>query len=264
MSTRPDGAPLIALSTASVFPQPIEAAFEMASDLGYDGVEVMVWTDGISQQPERVRELAHKYRGPVLSVHAPCLLLTQRVWGTDPVAKLERSAAAAAYLGADTVVLHPPFRWQRRYARGFIDSVHRIEDASGVQIAVENMFPIRVGTREVSAYQPGWDVAAEDYRHLTLDLSHTSVSQSDALDMMDRMGDRLAHLHLADGSGRGADEHLVPGHGDQPCEEVLVRLRGREYAGTVVIEVTTTGQSPEDQAAQLAESLEFARRHLGG
>ena len=31
--------------------------------------------------------------------------------------KLQRAQAAAELVGADTVVVHPPFRWQRDYAR---------------------------------------------------------------------------------------------------------------------------------------------------
>ncbi|PRC62704.1 hypothetical protein C6A85_01665, partial [Mycobacterium sp. ITM-2017-0098] len=64
-----------------------------------------------------------RYDVPVLSVHAPCLLISQRVWGANPIPKLERSVRAAEQLGAQTVVVHPPFRWQRRYAEGFSDQV---------------------------------------------------------------------------------------------------------------------------------------------
>jgi sugar phosphate isomerase/epimerase len=39
----------VGLSTASVWPQPAEAAFALAAELGYDGVEVMVWADPVSQ-----------------------------------------------------------------------------------------------------------------------------------------------------------------------------------------------------------------------
>jgi len=35
----------VGLSTASVYPEPAPAAFEIAAALGYDGVEVMVWND---------------------------------------------------------------------------------------------------------------------------------------------------------------------------------------------------------------------------
>ena len=106
----------VGLSTSSVYPETTAAAFELAGALGYDGVEVMVGTDATSQDPDALKALVDHYEVPILSIHAPCLLVTQRVWGTDPWGKLQRAQAAAERLGADTVVVHPPFRWQRDYA----------------------------------------------------------------------------------------------------------------------------------------------------
>src|SRR5919199_3059579 len=100
----------------------------MAARLGYDGLEVMVWTDPVSQDAEALRRLSDHYGVPILSVHAPCLLLTQRVWGLDPWAKLVRARQAAEGLGARTVVVHPPFRWQRDYAREFVAGIERLAD----------------------------------------------------------------------------------------------------------------------------------------
>ena len=64
-----------------------EAAFEYAARLGYDGVELMVWAESVSQDIAAVRRMSESYGIPVLSVHAPCLLISQRVWGADPVSK---------------------------------------------------------------------------------------------------------------------------------------------------------------------------------
>ena len=118
---------------------------------------------------------------PVLAIHAPCLLLTQRVWSTDPWIKLQRAQAAAERVGAPTVVVHPPFRWQRDYAREFVEGLHRMQDETDVTFAVENMFPWRARSREIAAYLPHWDLLELDYPATTLDLSHTAVSGSDAL-----------------------------------------------------------------------------------
>lgn len=255
----------VGLSSTSVLPQPIERAFEIAADLEYDGIEVMVWSDRISQQPDRVRDLKHKYGVEILSVHAPCLLLTRRVWGTEPWAKLSRSVEAAALLGADTVVLHPPFVWQRRYARDFAAGIKKVSAESGIAIAVENMFPLHVRGRVVSTFAPGWDVAAQGHDHYTLDLSHTSVSGSDAVQMMTRMGRNLRHVHIADGTGKNSDEHLIPGRGNQPCAEVLRRLASSGFDGSVVVEVNTRSAPDEDaRLADMAEALDFTRRHLAG
>jgi sugar phosphate isomerase/epimerase len=223
----------------------------------------MVGTDPVSQDVDAVRKLVDDYGLPVLAIHAPCLLITQRVWGTDPWVKLQRAQAAAESLGAATVVVHPPFRWQRDYAKGFVEGLARMHEETDVVFAVENMYPWRAAGREAAAYAPGWDPVDEDFPSVTLDLSHTAVSGSDAVAMADALGDRLAHLHLADGSGSNRDEHLVPGRGAQPCAEVLESLAGRGFEGTVVLEVSTRRSANRaDREADLAEALAFARLNL--
>lgn len=207
----------VALSTASVYPESTATAFEIAARLGYDGVEVMVWTDPVSQDIDALRRLSDYHGVPVLAVHAPCLLITQRVWSTDPWVKLQRARNAAEKLGASTVVVHPPFRWQRNYAREFVRGVWRMAGETDVKFAVENMYPWRYRDREMLAYAPDWDPTNDDYRHFTVDLSHTATARNDALEMVERMGDRLGHVHLADGNGSAKDEHLVPGAAASPA-----------------------------------------------
>ncbi|HST65506.1 MAG TPA: sugar phosphate isomerase/epimerase [Mycobacteriales bacterium] len=253
----------VGLSTASVYPESTAAGFEIASRLGYDGIEVMVWTDPVSQDPDALLKLSDHYGVPILAVHAPCLLITQRVWGTDPWEKLQRARAAAEKLRAPTVVVHPPFRWQRDYARGFRQGIDRMANETAVRFAVENMFPLRVRGREVSAYAPDWDPTLEPHRAYTLDLSHTAVSHSEPLDLAATMGRRLAHVHIADGTGVGKDEHLVPGRGTQPCGELLERIAQQGFEGSVVVEVNTRRAADrEEREADLAEALAFTRLHL--
>jgi sugar phosphate isomerase/epimerase len=253
----------VALSTASVYPESTATAFELAARLGYDGVEVMVWTDPVSQDVEALRKLSDYHGIAISAVHAPCLLITQRVWGNDPWAKLVRAQAAAETLGASTVVVHPPFRWQREYAREFIAGIERMADETDVRFAVENMFPLRARGRAVTPYSPDYDPSEEDFRHFTLDLSHTAVSRSDAIAMAQRMGERLAHVHIADGIGTARDEHLVPGRGDQPCSELLESLAARGFDGTVVVEINTRrAESRAQREADLAEALAYTRLQL--
>lgn len=259
----------VALSTASVYPESAEAGFALAAELGYDGIELMVWTDPVSQDPAAVARLARRYRVPVLAVHAPCLLITQRVWGSDPVARLARAVDVAADLGARTVVVHPPFRWQRRYAGGFVRQVAALEQRSGIVVAVENMFPFRTDrflpgrAPAVSAFAPSPDPTDAGHAHYTLDLSHTATAGDDALAMAARMGTRLAHLHLADGSGAPKDEHLLPGQGSQPCAEVCARLAAQRFDGTVVLEINTRdARTRAERTAMAAQALDFAREHL--
>lgn len=253
----------VGLSTASVYPQGAATAFQMAQSLGFDGVELMVWTDPVSQDVDRIAELSERHGLPVLSVHAPCLLITQRVWSPDPWVRLTRSVEAAKQLGAPAVVVHPPFRWQREYARNFVEGVAKLEAESGIAVAVENMYPWRAAGREIAAYAPDWDPTDEPYEHITLDLSHTAVSGSNALAMAAALGDRLTHVHMADGTSSARDEHLIPGRGTQPCAQLLDRLASRAWSGSIILEVQTRrAKSPDEREADLAEALAFTRLHL--
>ena len=160
-------------------------------------------------------------------------------------------------------MLHPPFRWQKEYAAEFVDGVAAREAESGVRLAVENMFPWRARGRDLQAYLPHWDPVPMSYDHVTLDLSHTATAGSDALAMAADLGERLTHVHLADGSGSVRDEHLVPGRGGQPCAEFLQLLPGSGFEGDVVVEVGTRKHTDLQRAEDLRESLDFARAHLG-
>lgn len=262
-------APMIGLSTASVYPESTAHAFGYAARLGYDAVEVMVGMDGLSQQTAAVTQLSEHHELPVCAVHAPCLLFTQRVWGTEPWGKLERSAEMAAAVGADVVVVHPPFRWQRDYAAGFVDGIAALEASTGIAFAVENMYPWRASARrrlerEIEMYVPGWDPAEEDYAHTTIDLSHAAIARADAVEMADRMGGRLRHVHLTDGTDSARDEHLVPGRGDMRADRFLAHLADVGFAGHVVLEISTRRAATRgERETDLRESLEFAREHLG-
>ncbi|MEB3370293.1 sugar phosphate isomerase/epimerase family protein [Saccharopolyspora mangrovi] len=269
----------VGLSSASVWPQPARAAFEMSSDLGFDGVEVMVWADAVSQDVKALSRLSEQHGVPVLAVHAPCLLITQRVWSPEPEERLRKAVVVASELGASTVVVHPPFRWQRRYAEAFPELVEELEETSGIKIAVENMFPLRpptslnrlragrtTGSRTnsgLSAFKPSPDPTDVGFRNYTLDLSHAAAAHVDAIELLKRMKDGLAHVHLADGTGASRDEHLLPGQGNQPCAEVCEALAADGYDGSVVLEVNTRkAKNPQQRAEILAEALLFARLHL--
>jgi len=258
----------VGMSTTCVYPRGTEQAFRLAALAGFDGVEIMVTGEGATKSAAALRRLSARYELPILSVHAPVLLLSQLVWGLDNRVKLARAAELARDVGASTVVAHPPFRWQPRHAAGFPDAVREIGRAAGVEIAVENMFPVRLAGRERDVFSPGWDPTGAGYDAMTLDFSHAALGDRDSLALATAMGSRLRHVHLCDGSAPAgnparADEHLLPGTGGQPVAEVLRRLAAGGFAGSVIAEITTR-RSPDDddRLARLRETVEFARAHL--
>ncbi|PVG82485.1 hypothetical protein DDE18_13610 [Nocardioides gansuensis] len=256
---------LIGLSTSSVYPESTAHAFGWAAQLGYDAVEVMVGIDSLSQQSSALTQLVEHHGVPVCAVHAPCLLFTQRVWGIEPWGKLLRSAEMAHEVGADVVVVHPPFRWQREYAAGFVTGIAALEESTGIAFAVENMYPWRASSRRgMEMYLPGWDPSAEDYANTTIDLSHAAIARTDVIELAERLGDSLRHVHLTDGTGSAKDEHLVPGRGVTGAGEFLRHIAASGFTGHVVLEINTRrATSRPEREADLRESLEFAREHLG-
>lgn len=257
--------PRVGLGTTTVYPESTAYAFELAAQLGYDGVELMVGIDPISTDIDQIQRLVQDHQLPVLSVHAPCLIITQNIWGGEPWGKLRRSCQAAQQLGADVVVVHPPFRWQRDYARDFVTGLAELQQQTGIVLAVENMYPWRGPGASVQGYLPDWDPTDQPYQHLTLDLSHAATAGARALSYVDDWGPRLRHLHLTDGLGSITDEHLFPGQGNQRAWEVVEVLAARGYRGHIIHEINTRRADNRDQRAeQLADCLAQTRNHLSG
>ena len=253
----------VLLSTTSVFPEASASAFELAASLGYDGIELMVGVDALSTDIDAIEKLSSYHGVPVLSVHAPTLLVTQSKWGSDPWDKLRRSGEAVQQFGGDTVVVHPPFRWQKEYGAGFVAGIKRLNAETSVKYAVENMYPWRTPAGHFQAYLPGWDPTSYDYDHLTLDLSHASTSQRQSLDLVHAWGDRLAHVHLTDGRGSLKDEHLMPGEGDQAAWTVVEELAASAFGGHMVLEVSSRrARSRHEREVLLGESLASIRAVL--
>ena len=257
----------VGLSSSSVAPAKVAPCFAAAAEHGYDGVEIMVWIDKESQDASHINRYVAQCDMPVLSLHAPTLLVSRGIMGNDHWEKIDRTMELADQVGAPVVVAHPPFTWQGDYAKEFVHGVAERNGRRGVRIAVENMFPWYMltskGERQFQVYRGGWDPVPMPYEHVTLDVSHAGTSRSDVLAMARALGPRLAHVHLTDSRGSFKDEHLVPGDGDQPVDQFLRHLRGTRYGGSVVVEINTRGRKAKKRAKMLARALEVARRQLG-
>jgi hypothetical protein len=136
-------------------------------------------------------------------------------------------------------------------------------------MCVENMFPWKIAGKPLKAYAPSPDPLDLDVDHMTLDFSHASLSGRDSLEFAMAMGDKLRHIHLCDGTrsvdeGNMFDEHLVPGHGNQPVAETLTWLAENHWTGQVVAEVSLHKiRDEKTKLRMLKETVAFAKRYLG-
>jgi sugar phosphate isomerase/epimerase len=133
--------------------------------------------------------------------------------------------------------MHPPYRWQRRYRRWLRDSLPTVEERTGITVAIENMFPVHVGSQPLM-FHANQDLDELDgIPHLVLDTSHAAVAKHDLVDVRRRFDHRLRHVHLSDNAGKGWDSHLPPGDGVLDLDRFLDDLVAAGYAGTISLEV---------------------------
>jgi sugar phosphate isomerase/epimerase len=229
--------PPVLFSSAAFFARPLSWTFQLAAECGYQGIEVMVTKDPESQDPARIRALAEEFGLTVGALHAPCLLLTRKVWGTDPIGKIDRSVEVAADAGIPVVVVHPPYRWQRAFRRWLIDDLPSLEERTDVAVAVENMFPVRLAGRDVTFHSNQDLEQLEGLPHLVLDTSHAAVAKHDPIAVRRLFGERLRHVHLSDNAGKGWDSHLPPGEGVLDLDRFLEDLAASGFDGAVSLEV---------------------------
>jgi sugar phosphate isomerase/epimerase len=229
--------PQVLFSSAAFFARALSDTFRLVADAGYEGVEVMVTKDPASQDPRQMRALASEFGLTIGALHAPSLLLTRKVWGTDPIGKIDRAIEVAQDAEIPVVVTHPPFRWQRAYRRWIEDHLPDLAQDTGVTLAIENMFPLRMGERGVTFHANQDLDDLEGLPDLVLDTSHAAVAGHDLLDVRRRFGDRLRHVHLSDNAGKGWDSHLPPGEGILDLDGFLAELAADGYRGSVSLEV---------------------------
>jgi sugar phosphate isomerase/epimerase len=256
--------PPVLLSTASFFARPIAWTLERAAEAGYEGVEIMVTKDPASQDAVAIRTVADRFGLRVGALHAPFLLVTRTVWGVDPVGKIDRSLETASDADIPVVVVHPPYRWQRAYRRWLQERLPGLEARTGVAVAVENMFPVRVGRRDLAFHADHGLDELEGLPSVALDTSHAAVSRRDLVEVRRRFGDRLRHVHLSDNAGRGWDSHLPPGDGVLDLEAFLADLGSSTYRGAVSLEVDLRSASTRGEpVGQLLVSMrERVEGHL--
>ncbi|MGZ6544542.1 MAG: sugar phosphate isomerase/epimerase family protein [Actinomycetota bacterium] len=255
--------PKVLFSSAAFFARPLDDTFRLLAETGYTGAEVMVTKDPASQDPGSIRKLAQTYGLHVGAIHAPCLLLTRRVWGTDPVPKVKRAIEVANDATVPLVVIHPPYRWQRGYRRWLDDELPDLASGAGVTVAVENMFPVRLGGREVRFHANQDLDELEGLPDLVLDTSHAAVAGHDLRAVRARFAERLRHVHLSDNAGKGWDSHLPPGEGILPLDGFLQDLAGSGYGGAITLEVDlrrnlTDPQRLRQMMVRMREDVEAA------
>jgi sugar phosphate isomerase/epimerase len=133
-------------------------------------------------------------------------------------------------------------------------------EAQGIVLAIEaiagHLFHRIDDYRRLAADLPGTDI------RVNFDPSHIFVQGEDPIRLVEEIGDRIAHAHMKDGSGRFPDFAFPPlGRGLIDFPALIGKLRQAGYDGTLSVEY-------EAQVFGFKESthdiLENGRRFLAG
>ncbi len=261
-----DQSPKLVLSTAPFYRQPLEQGFRQARAAGFEAVEVMVTQDPATQDGQTLRDLAKEFELSIEAIHAPFLLVTRRVWTTDPVEKIARAVRVAEDAEIPLVVVHPPYRWQTRYRRWIERSLPEYAARSGVIIGVENMFPLKVrGSGGVRFHASQEFESLDRYPTLVLDTSHLAVARFDLIETYRRYRDKIVHFHISNNAGKGWDSHLSVDEGVLALDDLLREIARDGFAGTVSLELDLRKQIADEDATRevLVRNREFCEQHLG-
>jgi sugar phosphate isomerase/epimerase len=275
--------PTIALSTGSLYTYGIARVFDLAAEVGFEAIEIVVDHRWDSRQPQYLRRLSQEANLPIAAVHSPFLPSTPG-WPADELGRLHKTAALARALDVPVVVTHLPLRvvamrmdfygsklgtlrWpllprtDRAYRDLLLKGLPGFEAAEGVVVGVENMPTTRFFGRAWNIYALSDLDRLEAMPHLTLDATHLGTWGLDPVAVYDRLRGRIVHVHLSDFDGR---EHRLPGTGHLPLAQFLRRLVGDGYQGAVSLEVGPEVLEAEDKEkvrAHLRRAVAFCREH---
>lgn len=231
----------ISISTGTLFIFPLDKVFELASEVGFDGVELV-----INQEFQKVnaRKLVKRLteRIKVRSIHAPFLALDG--WG-GPVEALKRCVEIAAECEVGLVNFHPPswlamelgyWRWLYR--------IHDFQKEIGqgeVTLTLENMpwsGKYKINHYILSETQKMIEFLQERNLFLTFDCTHMGSGKANFINdfYLFYNSGRIRNIHFSDyGHGR---QHLLPGHGILPLTRFLNHLRNTAYNETITLELS--------------------------
>jgi sugar phosphate isomerase/epimerase len=257
----------ILLSSGSLYTLPLAKAFHIASETGYDGIEVIIsetiGEDGGYGLLRNLKEIL-----PIYVLHAPFHVIPG--WG-DRITSLRKTIELAKKISVPMVSFHPP-KWLDLEIK-FWRWMYSVTDFQGelgrgeVVIAMENM-PYGGGPLRFNPYilRRTRDLVRFIERrnlYFTFDCTHMGTANADFEGNFLRLyrTKRVKNIHFSD--YRNHREHLLPGQGILPLGSLLNYLKESHYDQMVTLEIIPQ-ELPENEEAVKKVLREVALRIRAG
>ncbi len=209
------------------------------AEAGFTEIELMITRDPRTQEPELPRRLAEERGLHIASIHGPFLVITKNVWSLDPLTKIKRGVEMCKAVGADCLIVHPPYLWERNYSRWVFRDCEDYSAEHGVKVAVETMYPKWLAGRRMRGHR--WltpEELVEAAPYVVMDTSHLTVARLDILDAYRVLAPKLVHIHLSNNAGDGRDGHLELERGILQLDRFLTEVRRTDYSGVISLELS--------------------------
>ncbi len=233
---------------------PLAAEIETFAQMGFDYLELamdppmahystLLGSMGVIKQSLKDNGLS------LLLCHLPTFVLTADL--TDKIRQssvdeMLSSLEVAAELGAQKVVLHPsmvfgmgPFVMDTVKGYFFEFLAEMVAAASRLKliICLENMMPRNMLGVEPADFEEIFELYPP--LQMTLDTGHANIGSpggSRLLELVERFGNRLGHIHISDNLGK-RDDHLAVGQGTVDFATLISRLVELGYDDTITLEI---------------------------
>jgi len=216
---------MFVLSSGTLYAYGLNRVFQIAKELGFEGVEVCVNNVYDTYDEEYLSTLVSTYEIPIVA-----LKINNRV---NQPAKIKKYVTLAENVNIPILIVRVPYFIDFKYSGWFKKSLPKLQDKTKVKIAIEN---VPVGkTFLLPEYSMSTLAELKKFQYVCLDTSHLVTRKVDLIRAYEMVKKHICCIHLS--NWHKNHEHWVLNEGILPLESFLTKLKKDEYEGPISLKL---------------------------